>query len=343
MVAEGAEGEVTTINRAGRELLGLEDKPVAALNEHRSDVRLFSPEGTSYSWDQSPLSRALVGGEVCLGDELIIKQPNGKEIPVLINSAPFRDLEGRIAGAVAVFQDISKAKEAEQLKDEFISLVSHELRTPLTSIKGAARTLLRHYTILDKETREELLKDVDEESDRLYRLVENLLDFSRTEAGVIRLATEPVHLAKLASRVVEGVKQRAEGLHFTLNFPADLPVVEADPMRVEQVLRNLLDNSIKYSPQGGEVELAGHVDGNRLVVSVRDEGIGIAPEQQEKVFERFHRATEANSGRIQGVGLGLAICRRLVEAHGGKICMESGLGKGSTFFFTLPIIEEELG
>lgn len=343
MVAEGAEGELTTVNCAGRELLGLKAEPVAALNERRSGAVLFTPEGIPFPWEQSPLSRALLKGEVCLGAEVIIRRSDGKEIPVLINSAPFRDLEGRVAGAVAVFQDISKAKEAEQLKDEFISLVSHELRTPLTSIKGAASTLLRHYSTLDEEVREELLRDVDEESDRLYRLVENLLDFSRAEAGVIRLATEPVSLGKLAAKVVQGVKQRADKLRFRLSFPAELPLAEADPLRVEQVLRNLLDNSIKYSPKGGEVEVAGRVDNNELLISVRDQGIGIAPEQQQKVFERFQRAAEASGGRIQGVGLGLAICRRLVEAHGGKIWVESGLGEGSTFFFTLPIVEEELG
>lgn len=343
VVAEGAEGEVTTVNRAGRELLGLRVAPGLALDEHHSGVGLFTPEGTPYAWDQLPLSRALYEGEVCLGAEVIIRRPDGKEIPVLINSAPFRDLEGRLAGAVAVFQDISKAKEAEQLKDEFISLVSHELRTPLTSIKGAARTLLRHYSALDEGTRQELLRDVDEESDRLYRLVENLLDFSRAEAGVIRLATEPVHLGKLAARVVDEVRNRAAGLQFRLSFPADLPLAEADPLRVEQVLRNLLDNAVKYSARGGEVELAGAVVGSRLVVSVRDQGMGIAPAEQEKVFERFQRAAGADGGRAQGVGLGLAICRRLVEAHGGRIWLESEPGEGSTFFFTLPIVVEELG
>ncbi|MGI5834984.1 MAG: GAF domain-containing protein [Chloroflexota bacterium] len=343
LVAMGAEGEVTTVNRVGRELLGIKATTVAALDESRSGAGLLTPEGIPFPWDQSPLSRALIYGETCLGAEVIIRRTDGKETPVLINSAPFKDLDGKIVGAVSVFQDISKAKETEQLKDEFISLVSHELRTPLTSIKGAASTLLRHYSTLDEKMREELLRDVDEESDRLYRLVENLLDFSRSEAGVIRLATEPVSLGKLAAKVVQKAKQRAGKLRFNLSIPPELPLAEADPLRIEQVLRNLLDNSIKYSPDGGEIELAAQVVDNKLLVSVRDQGIGIASDQQEKIFERFQRAAEANDGRIQGVGLGLAICRRLVEAHGGTIWVESELGKGSTFFFTLPIVEEELG
>ncbi len=340
MLAEGAEGAFTTVNRVGAELLGLGAVSGLSLEERRLGVGLLSPDGTPYPWEQLPLSRSLSVGEVNLGAEVIIRRSDGAEIPVLINSAPFRDLEGRVAGAVTVFQDISRAKEAEQLKDEFISLVSHELRTPLTSIKGAASTLLRHYAVLDEETREELLRDVDEESDRLHRLVENLLDFSRAEAGAIRLATEPVHLGKLISRVVEEVKRRAHGHEIRVVLPPDLPLVEADPLRVEQVLRNLLDNALKYSPNWGEIAVAGAIVDGGLVVSVRDQGIGIAPENQKKVFERFQRAAEA--GLTQGVGLGLAICRRLVEAHGGRIWVESEVGAGSTFSFTLPIVEEEL-
>lgn len=270
-------------------------------------------------------------------------RPDGGSLPVLVNSAPFKDAKGRVSGAVAVFQDISKAKEAEQLKDEFMSLVSHELRTPLTSIKGAARTLLRHYSTLDENTRLELLKDVDEESDRLYRLVENLLDFSRAEAGVLRLTTEPVHIGKLAARLVAEMEGRSERHRFSLDFPPDLPAAEADPLRLEQVLRNLLDNAIKYSPQGGSIEVSGSIWDRMLKVAVRDHGMGISARDREKVFGRFQRAADARVGRTQGVGLGLAICRRLVEAHGGKIWIENPDGEGSVFAFTLPLVEEEWG
>lgn len=342
-IAEGAEGRVSTINRAGKELLGIDAATGFAPEERPSAWGLYTPEGSLYPWEQLPLHRSLQHGEACLGVEVVVHRPDGSRAPVLVNSAPFRDLEGRISGAVVVFQDISKAKEAEQLKDEFISLVSHELRTPLTSIKGAARTLLRHFSNLDEATRVELLRDVDEESDRLYRLVENLLDFSRAEAGVLRLTTEPVHLGKMAAHVIAEVRSRAEGHRFNLSFPADLPLAEADPLRVEQVLRNLLDNAVKYSPQGGQIDVMGTVSDRRLKVSVRDPGIGIAPQDLMRVFGRFQRAADARVGRTQGVGLGLAICRRLVEAHGGQIWVESEPGVGSTFVFTLPLVEEEWG
>lgn len=343
MIAEAVRGRISTVNRAGKELLGLETLNPLTLEECPAALGLFTPRGEPYPWERLPLSRAVLDGEVCLGVEVNIRRPDGSRIAVLANSAPFRDPEGRVSGAVAVFQDISKAKETEQLKDEFISLVSHELRTPLTSIKGAARTLLRHYAGLDPKTRVELLGDVDEEADRLYRLVENLLDFSRSEAGVLKLATEPVHLGKLAARVVEQMKGYAAGYRYEVSFPPDLPLAEADPLRVEQVLRNLLDNATKYSSEGGLIEVSGMALGGMLRISVRDQGIGIAGDQRDKMFERFQRGADVPGGRAQGVGLGLAICRRLVEAHGGRIWVDSEMGAGSTFSFTLPIVQEEWG
>ncbi|MHB0868751.1 MAG: ATP-binding protein [Chloroflexota bacterium] len=341
VIAEGTEGRISTINRAGKDLLGIETVSGIGPEEEASSLGLYTPEGSLCSWVQLPLSRSVIEGEVCLGVEAVIHRPDGRLVPVLVNSAPFRDLEGRVSGAVVVFQDITKAKEAEQLKDEFVSLVSHELRTPLTSIKGAARTLLRHYATLDEGTRQELLRDVDEESDRLYRLVENLLDFSRAEAGVLRLTTEPVQVEKLAARVVAEVGARASGHRFTLAFPSFLPLAEADPLRLEQVLRNLLDNAVKYSPRGGEVLVSGAVSEGMLTVVVEDHGIGISAQDRKRVFDRFQRASDARVGQTGGVGLGLAICRRLVEAHGGRIWVESEQGRGSTFVFTLPLVEEE--
>ncbi|MGE5618620.1 MAG: ATP-binding protein [Sphingomonadaceae bacterium] len=340
IIAEGGEGKISTINRAGMELLGIERIWDIAPEDEASSLGLHTPDGALYSWEQLPLSRSIRHGEVCLGVEVVIHRPDGRKVPVLVNSAPFRDLEGRVSGAVVVFQDITKVKEAEQLKDEFVSLVSHELRTPLTSIKGAARTLLRHYSTLDEKTRMELVQDVDEEADRLYRLVENLLDFSRAEAGALRLTTEPVQVGKLAARVVAEVEARAPSHRFRLDFPASLPPAEADPLRVEQVLRNLLDNAVKYSPQGGEISLSGRVAEEMVMVVVEDHGIGISSQDQARVFDRFQRASDARVGQTGGVGLGLAICRRLVEAHGGRIWVESEPGCGSTFAFTLPLVEE---
>jgi two-component system, OmpR family, phosphate regulon sensor histidine kinase PhoR len=350
VIAEGSDGRIATINRAGKLLMGVEDvdglpRASAVLSPElgRAPVSFLTPNGSPYPWEEMPLSRSVRFGESILGVEVVIKRPDGTHLAVLSNSAPFRNLEGRVSGAVFVFQDISKAKEAEQLKDEFISLVSHELRTPLTSIKGAASTVLRHYNSLDEGTRNELLKDIDEESDRLYRLVENLLDFSRAEAGVLRLATEPVHLPKLVERVVGEASVRSSGQRFQMSLPADLPPAEADPMRVEQVLRNLLDNAIKYSPSKGEIRVSAAVEEGMLRISITDQGVGVPQEDQERVFGRFERGIGSDASRPHGVGLGLAICRRLVEAHGGTIWVEPGPGGGSTFSFTLPLVEEAWG
>lgn len=341
IMVEGPDGQSYAVNDAGRSLLGVGSSSDLRLDRASGALGMLMPEGLPYPWDQFPLARALERGEVVLGREAIIQRPDGSRIPVLINSAPFRDPEGRISGAVAVFQDISRSKEAEQLKDEFVSLVSHELRTPLTSIKGAARTLLRHHDVIAADTQLELLQDVDEEADRLYRLVENLLDFSRAEAGALHLSTEPVHLGKLVARVMEEMSAKAVACRFETHIPPGILPVEADPVRVEQVLRNLLDNAVKYSPEGGLVDITLESGDGVVRVAARDRGLGISREDQERVFERFQRRA-APGVAAQGVGLGLAICRRLVEAHGGSIWVESQPGVGSTFYFTLPVVQEAL-
>ncbi len=228
------------------------------------------------------------------------------------------------------------AAEAEHLKDEFVSMVSHELRTPLTAIKGCARTLLRHHDRLEPHVRRQLLLDLNAESERLHHLVDNLVDLARAEAGTLRMATEPTSVARVAQKLVDVLAGRELEQKITLSFPDDLPPVEADPLRLEHVLRNLLDNAIKHSPPGAAIEVRGEVQGEELVVSVTDCGPGIDLEQQGRIFERFYRT---GSGGVGGAGLGLTICRRLVEAMGGRIWVRSEPGHGATFAFTLPLAE----
>lgn len=228
------------------------------------------------------------------------------------------------------------AAEAERLKDEFVSMVSHELRTPLTAIKGCAKTLLRHHDRLEPQVRRQLLLDLNAESERLHHLVDNLVDLARAEAGTLRMATEPTSVARVAHKLADALASRELEQEIVLSFPDNLPPVEADPLRLEHVLRNLLDNAIKHSPPGAAIEVRGEVRGGELVVSVTDAGPGIDLEHQERIFERFYRTRGAG---ISGAGLGLTICRRLVEAMGGRIWVSSEPGHGATFAFTLPLAE----
>jgi signal transduction histidine kinase len=227
--------------------------------------------------------------------------------------------------------------EANRLKAELISTLAHEMRTPLTSIKGYSTALLMEEATFDPETHREFLQIIDEECDVLQELIHDLLESSIIDAGLLRLEPQPVRLPRLVKGVVDDVANRNQKYRFLIDFPRDFPIVDVDPNRIEQVLRNLLDNAVKYSPQEGLVVVRGEVREDEVVVSVADQGVGIAPEHLNRLFERFFRVGSGLGRHVVGSGLGLPIARTIVEAHGGRIWAESQVGQGSTFYFTLPL------
>lgn len=229
-------------------------------------------------------------------------------------------------------------RETNRLKDEFVSLVSHELRTPLASIKGYSHTLLNGGADWDEQTRHEFMQIIAEESDKLQDLVENLLEMSRIEAGRLPVDPEPVLLHRFCRDVVARITSHYPDIEFRCELNEGLPVVEADPRRVEQVLVNLLQNAAKYSG-AGHVTVRGCYDGGgEVTLMVEDNGAGIAPEHLPHLFTKFYRAVPSTSDGNSGTGLGLAIARALVEAQGGRIWVESTPGEGTTFCFTLPTV-----
>ncbi len=229
------------------------------------------------------------------------------------------------------------------MKTELLGTVSHELRTPLGSIKGYATTLLTHGNKLRKDEQREFLEIIDSEADRLRDLIENLLDLSRLEAGVLRIDRQPTRLAISIREVVRKVQLASPSHGFELDWPADDPMVNADQKRIYQVIQNLMTNAVKYSPDGGCITVSAHVDRRELVISVADQGLGMPASEIDRIFDRFHRVQTEVSRGIGGTGLGLAICKGLVEAHGGRIWAESeGEGKGSTLRFSLPLLAEAL-
>jgi signal transduction histidine kinase len=227
-------------------------------------------------------------------------------------------------------------RETNRLKDEFVSMVSHELRTPLASIKGYSHTLKADDVQWDDETRREFLNIISEESDKLTDLVENLLEMSRIGAGRLPITPEPILLSRFCQGVVDRIAKHYPEIEFKCELSDPLPVVEADPRRLEQVLVNLLQNAAKYS--GSErVTVRGCFDGGSdVVLSVEDEGKGIAQEHLPQLFDKFYRIEDGSNGKGAGSGLGLAIAKALIEAQGGRIWVESKQGKGTTFYFTLP-------
>ena len=221
--------------------------------------------------------------------------------------------------------------------DEFLSIVSHELRTPLTAIKGCARTLLRHGPALEPATSEQLLRDIDHEAERLHRLVENLLELSRAGSnGAVRIHAEPTAIETLIRRVVADMTPRAGDRRFRLRLATGLPRPRIDAVRIEQVIRNLVDNAVKYSPPDGAIDIAASQTAGAVSVVVSDTGPGIAPEYRERVFDRFFRV-EPPGMNVGGAGLGLAICRRFVELHGGALWLDPAHTRGASFRFTLPL------
>jgi signal transduction histidine kinase len=247
-------------------------------------------------------------------------------------------------GVVYAIRDVTEERALETMRSDFVATASHELRTPLTSISGAARTLVRHSDSLTPDRREAFLQMIVTESDRLAVIVDQILLANRIEAGQIEVTSEPVDAVEVARSVVEAV-----GLHAPPRIQLQLDgenghqAVACDPDRLRQVLRNLLDNAIKYSPSGGIVRVSLEPNGNSMRFAVHDEGIGFDPSEADAIFERFRRLDPTMTRGIGGTGLGLYICRELIERMSGRIWAESRPGSGSSFYFELPLAREAVG
>ncbi len=267
---------------------------------------------------------------------------------VQITSVPTRDAQGQLVGRLWAVQDMARDREVDRLKHEFVSIVSHELRTPLTSILGYTELLLART--FDPNDQRQFVQTVHQQAEHLAKLVEDLLSVSRIEAGTMQLSRWRIALDQIINQLTAqiGALDRHK---LVIQLADQLPAAYIDRDKIWQVLFNLLTNAIKYSPDGGEITLsvhhattlpADHPPGRWLLVQVRDQGIGIAPEDLPRIWERFYRVDNTNTRRIGGTGLGLSIARALVELHGGRIWVESEVGRGSIFSFTLPIDESEL-
>lgn len=242
---------------------------------------------------------------------------------------------------VRLLQEAAKVealRKVDQLKSELLSVVSHELRTPLASIKGYTSTLLRDDVEWTEDDRREFLQIIEEESDRLGSLIDDLLQMSEIEAGVLRVRKQPVRVGRLAQKVVKKLRPQSADHPISVHVSHDVPETMGDPRRVEQILHNLIVNAIKYSPEPTPIAVRVEKRGDDVLVTVKDQGMGIAPDHLDHVFDRFYRVEGAMARQTRGSGLGLPICRGLVEAHSGRIWAESEPGKGSAFCFSLPIV-----
>jgi two-component system phosphate regulon sensor histidine kinase PhoR len=241
-----------------------------------------------------------------------------------------------IRGAIAVFHDISRLKELEKIRQDFVANVSHELRTPLTTIKGYAETLLEGA--LKEEVAYQFVQVIKRQSDRLTKIVEDLLALSKIELKEFQLKIEILPFPELAEDVLRYIQEAAEKKKISISLELPSPLrVKADRHYLEQILINLIDNAIKYGREGGKITVSAvQRNQSEVEISVIDNGIGIPKEDLPRIFERFYRVDKGRSQELGGTGLGLSIVKHLISAHGGRVWAESQFGEGSTFYFTLP-------
>lgn len=329
VLTPGGQFITRTWNKGAEKLYGWKAEEVIG----RPTMDFLQPEfqgpGTPEEYIKSFLEQGSWSGEITN------RRKDGSRVVVLVSNTVLRDEGGHITGAVGVHHDITELKKAERLKDEFVGMVSHELRTPITVMMGALYTL--EDKRLPEEDRRQLLDDSIRSTEALASIVENLLELSRSQANRLVLKPEDMDLGEIARLVVNKLQKISVIHRLRVELPAGLLAVRADPVKVERVLYNLVENAIKYSPGGGEVRIFATDGDECLTVGVSDEGQGISQDNQKRLFQSFEQLGISNRSSMQGVGLGLKVCRILVEAHNGQIWVESEPGKGSTFFFTLPL------
>lgn len=249
--------------------------------------------------------------------------------------SPQHDSAAKLAQAEADL--LAERARVQELQNTFVSIVSHELQTPVAIIKGYAGTLRRPDTTWSPAVVQRVAATIEAECDRLTRLITDLLDLSRIQAGTVAMAFHPVDLAELLSEVVQQARSRASERDIRLEPLPSLPSIKGDHDKLRMALNNLVDNAVKYSPQGGPITIGASLEGDEVRLWVRDEGIGVPSEERERIFERFHRVDTRLSRETPGAGMGLYICKVIAEAHNGRVWVESaGPGQGSTFYIALP-------
>ncbi len=269
-----------------------------------------------------------------------LKLPELSERWLQVNAAAISNSAGEREGTILVFHDLTRLKQLERTREEFVANVSHELRTPLSLIKGYVETLLDGARA-NPDVAERFLKIIERNTQRLDLLIQDLLTISALESGRIKLSVQPVELPPLVEKVFFDLKPPADNKNITLVNSLPRLSATADASRLEQVLANLVDNAIKYGRAQGSVTVGGRkTEDGKIELFVQDDGPGIPTEALDRVFERFYRVDKARSREQGGTGLGLSIVKHIVHNHGGKVWVKSELGRGATFFFTLPAAEE---
>ena len=296
-------------------------------------------DGREIVLGELPMAAVLSNAETMRAEEIELSVADGRSVRVLVNATPIRAEDGTVASVVVTMQDLAPLEKLERMRAAFLGMVSHELRAPLAAIKGSAATVLGRSRVYASAEMEQFFRIIEEQADRMEGLIGDLLDAGRIEAGTLTVAPERCTVADLADRARATFVSGGARHRIVVDLPPDLPRVMADRERVVQVLNNLLGNAARHAPVLSPIRVEAAQEGTHVAIAVADEGRGIAPERLAQLFRKY--AAEDDGGRGIGGGLGLAICKGLVEAHGGRIRAESGgPGQGARFTFTLPAADE---
>lgn len=332
VIAEAPSGKIIRGNRQVEEILRHSILPTSNIEEYVNWTG-FHLDGRAVRAEEWPLVRAITNGEVVTGEEYEYLRGDGTHTFIRINAAPIRGQDGHILAGVATFYDIAEYKELEQRKDDFISIASHELRTPITTLKGFTQILKRMFQKQGLQEPIQYLTKMETQINNLTNLVADLLDISKISSGQLEFTQEAFDFDEFVRDGVENIQQTSP-THTILVTGMLQKEVVGDKDRLGQVLSNLLTNAIKYSPDADTVDVEVSSDVDNVIVRIRDYGVGIPQEHQEKIFERFYRVYNT---AFTGLGIGLYISSGIVKRHDGKMWVESGEGQGSTFSFSVPL------
>lgn len=334
IVITDPQGTITRVNEAVENMAGYTQEEMKGM--HVSQLSLHVPDETYYQLRADMVDKLFAEGRIT-GLESEWNSKHGELVPIELNAALLKDKENTVVGGVIGVRDIRERKKLEEMKNDFISSISHELRTPLTSIKGSIDNLLDGIAGKLNDDQREYLAIINGESDRLVRLINDLLDLNKLEAGNIKLFPEEVEYISLIAQVVFNFKELAheKGLTLEMEAPSTEIYFKADRDKINQVLINLINNAIKFTEHGGIKVVVEDFKNQSVATRIIDTGIGIPQDELDRVFDKFYQLNKPRTGKSRGSGLGLAITKNLVELHGGKIWVKNKEDKGSEFYFTL--------
>ena len=337
VVFDARSGAPVSLNREARRIVD-SLRSAGSPAEQLLEVMTFRrADGRETALNELPLAATLSGAETVRAEEIVLSVPDGRSVTTLVNATPIHGEDGAVASVVVTLQDLAPLQELERLRAEFLGLVSHELRAPLTSIKGSTAAVLGAGRVFGAVEMREFFRIIDGQADHMIGLVADLLDAGRIDAGTLSVEPEPTEVAALVDQARNTFLSGGARHTVLIDLPPGLAPAMADRQRIVQVLNNLLSNAARHAPESAPIRVSAVRDGAHVAVAVADEGRGVPPELLPRLFQKYTAAGQAGGGP-GGPGLGLAICKGLVEAHGGRIRAESaGAGRGSTFTFTLPV------